>query len=144
MLPVSRTNSLLSPTWNGFNRLDTFFDRVLGEEGQAGQAWGGLPVAMWQDDDQVNIEIELPGVAENDVEVTVHNKMLFIRGERKPAEGRQYLYNGRTFGRFERIISLPEEVNSAEVQATLSNGVLHVALPKSPEAKPRKITVRTN
>ena len=59
--------------------------------------------------------------------------MLFIRGERKPEEGRRYLYNGRSYGRFERVITLPEAVNADEVQATLNDGVLR----DRPAQKPR-------
>jgi len=76
------------------------------------------------------------------VEVTVHNEMLYIRGERKREEGRQYLYNGRTDGRFERAITLPEPVKTDDVRATLTDGVLQVALPKSPEAKPKRIAIQ--
>jgi len=148
MLPVLRNNASWSQ-WSPFaggpvNRLDSFFDRVFGDEGSAwGQAWTGAAVAMWEDDDHVFIEADLPGVTERDVEFSVHNGMLFIRGERKPEEGRQFLYNGRTYGRFERVITLPEAVNTDDVQARLSDGVLHVALPKSPDAKPKRIALTT-
>ena len=74
--------------------------------------------------------------------MTVHNGMLFIRGERRPEEGRRYLYNGRSFGRFERVITLPEAVKTDDVQATLKDGILSITLPKSPEAKPKKITLQ--
>jgi HSP20 family protein len=145
MLPVLRDNPMWTPTWSGpINRLETLLDRFFGEDSPIGQAWGGLPVAMWQDDDHVDIEADLPGVAENDVDVTVQNGMLFIRGERKPEEGRQYLYNSRSYGRFERVITLPEAVNTDDVQARLNCGVLYIVLPKSPEAKPKKITLKTS
>jgi len=101
-----------------------------------------MPVAMWDDEDHFFIEAELPGVREEDVEVTVHNSMLFIRGERRPEEGRRYLYNGRSFGRFERVMTLPEAVKTDDVQATLKDGILFLSLPKSPEAKPKKIALQ--
>jgi len=147
MLPVLRDNSVMTPFAAGpVNRLDTFFDRFFGDAGvgNTGQAWSWAPVAMWQDDDHVFIEAELPGVAESDVDITVHNGMLFIRGERKPQEGRRYVYNGRFYGRFERAITLPDAVSTDDVQATLTNGVLSICLPKSPEAKPKKITLKTS
>jgi HSP20 family protein len=146
MLPVLRNHFVPSPFVGGpVNRLDSWFDRVFGEDGDfLNRTWSGAPVAMWEDDDRISIEAELPGVAEEDIEVTVHNGMLFIRGERKPEEGRRYLYNGRTYGRFERVVSLPEAVNTDDVQATLSNGVLRIDLPKSPEAKPKRITLKTD
>lgn len=96
------------------------------------------------DDDHVGIEFELPGVVDQDLDITVHNGMLFIRGERKPERGRRYLYNGRSYGRFERVITLPEAVNTDEVRATMTDGVLRIDLPKSPEARPRKIELKTS
>ncbi len=146
MFPVLRANSTSGPfVPSPINRLDSLFDRVFGEDGGfVSQAWARLPVAMWEDDEYVYIEAELPGLAENDVDVMVHNHTLFIRGERKPQEGRKYLYNSQWFGRFERAINLPEAVNADDVQATLTNGMLRIALPKTPESKPRKITLKTS
>jgi HSP20 family protein len=144
MFPVLRNNSGLAPVAAGpINRLDSLFDRVFGDDGAfLGQAWPGMPLAMWQDDDHFYVEVELPGVSDGDVEITVHNGMLSIRGERKPAEGRRYLYNARSYGRFERVITLPEAVQADDVQATLKDGILSLTLPKSPEAKPRKIALQ--
>jgi len=146
MLPVLRSN--LTPASffaNPINRLDSLFERVFGDDGGfLGQAWPTLPLAMWEDDDHLYIEAEMPGVSENDVEVTFHNGSLFIRGERRPEEGRRYLYNGQTFGRFERVVTLPEAVNTDAVEATLSNGMLCITLPKNPEAKPKKITLKSS
>jgi HSP20 family molecular chaperone IbpA len=146
MLPVLRNNSTLASVATGpVNRMDWLLDPVFGDDGVfMGQAWSGAPVAMWEDDDHVCIETELPGVADKDVDITVHNGMLFIRGERKPEDGRRYLYNGRSYGRFERVLTLPEAVNTDEVQATLRDGVLRIDLPKSPEAKPKRITLKTS
>jgi len=146
MLPILRNNATLAPVGTRpVNRLDSFFDQVFGDVANAtNQAWSFAPVAMWQDEDYLYIEAEMPGFSDNDIEVTVHNEMLFIRGERKPEEGRKYLYNGRSYGRFERTITLPEAVKTDGVQATLSNGVLQVALPKSPEAKPKRIAIKSN
>jgi len=124
------------------NRLDTLFDRML-DAGNAlpGRGWSGLPLAMWDDDDQIHIEAELPGLAESDVEVTIHNRTLYLRGERKAEEGRRYLINARAFGRFEQVLTLPEAVDSDKVQANMKDGILRIDLPKSPEAKPRKIAI---
>ena len=147
MLPVLRNNMPFAPVATGpINRLDSFFENIFGgnDAGFMGQAWSGAPVAMWEDDDHLHVEADLPGVAEKDLDITVHNGMLFIRGERKPEEGHRYFYNGRSFGRFERVISLPEAVNADEVQATLSDGVLRIDLPKSPEARPRRIALKTS
>jgi len=144
MFPALRNNSGLAPVAAGpINRIDSLFDRVFGDDGAfLGQAWSGMPLAMWQDDDHFYVEVELPGVSDQDLDITVHNGMLSIRGERKPEEGRRYLYNGRSYGRFERVITLPEAVQTDDVQATLKDGILSLTLPKSPEAKPKKITLQ--
>jgi len=146
MFPVLRNNLGPAPVATGpINRLDSVFDRVFGEDGGfLAQAWSGMPVAMWEDDDHLFIEAELPGVSDQDVDITIHNGMLSIRGERKPEEGRRYLYNGRSYGRFERVMTLPEAVQGDDVQATLKDGILSLTLPKSPEAKPKKITLRAS
>jgi HSP20 family protein len=149
MLPVLRNTIAGTTPWMApANRLERLFDRFFEDSffnfGVTPEWGAGVPVSLWQDEDHVYLEAELPGLTEQDVDVTVHNGMLFIRGERKPEEGRQDLYNGRAWGRFERVITLPEAVDADSVQAELTNGILRVALPKSPEAKPKKITLKTS
>jgi HSP20 family protein len=127
------------------NRLDRLFDGLLENKAVNFRPdWPEVPVSVWQDEEHVYVEADLPGVSEPDVELTIHKGMLFIRGERKAEEGRQYLYDGRSWGHFERVLTLPEKVQAEAVQAELSNGVLRVVLPKSPEAKPKKITLKTS
>jgi HSP20 family protein len=147
MLPAIRNNVTMTPWTAPMNRLEGLFDRLFDDTvfGFSPRVEGSaLPISLWQDEDHVYVEADLPGMTEQDVEVTVHKGVLYIRGERKVEEGRRYLYNGRTWGRFERAITLPDEVNTAEVQAELSDGVLRLTLPKSPETKPRKITLKSS
>lgn len=127
------------------NRMDAPFDRSFGADGEfLSRAWAGAPVALWEDEDSLHVEAERPGVTDQDVEITVHDGLLFIRGERTPAEGRNNLYNGRSYGRFERVVALPEAVRTDDVQARPTDGVLCLTLPKSPEAKPKKIALKTS
>lgn len=145
MLPAIRNNVAMTPWTPSVNRLEGLFDRLFDDRFFAVRPEGpALPISVWHDDDHVYVEADLPGLSDQDVEVTVHKDVLYIRGERKAEEGRNYLYNGRASGRFERSISLPEQVNSEAVQAELSQGVLRVTLPKSPETRPRKITLKTS
>jgi HSP20 family protein len=147
MLPAIRNNMTMTPWTTPMNRLEGLFDRLFDDAvfGFSPRVEGAaLPISLWHDEDAVYVEADLPGVSEQDVEVTVHKGVLFIRGERKGEEGRRYLYNGRAWGRFERAITLPDEVNTAEVQAELKDGVLRLALPKSPETKPRKIALKSS
>src|SRR5262249_7823594 len=99
MIPTLRVTHPFST----LNRLDSLFDRFLsgdGEAQRAGSVWRSLPLSLWQDDKAVYLEAELPGVAENEVDITVHEGVLSIKAERKDTEGRAYLHNGRAFGRF--------------------------------------------
>jgi HSP20 family protein len=149
MLPVLHTKSPLSLFGGStFNRLDTLFDRFFGDDfdvlGRQGLTWSHMPLAMWADDNHVYVEAELPGVEEKDLEVSVHGDVLSIKAERRPTEGRNYIYNGRIFGRFERAVALTEAVDTDQIEATLTNGVLHLSLPKKAEARTKKISVKTS
>jgi HSP20 family protein len=89
-------------------------------------------------DDEVVVSAELPGLDEKDVEVTLTDNVLLIRGEKKlerEEKERGYTYTERSYGSFERRIPLDVEVLSDKVSATFKNGVLTVRLPKSPEAQ---------
>lgn len=146
MQPVFRTFFPLSP-FNGptLSRVDSWFDRVLGEDGNGVRplSTGNFAVSVWGDENHLHVEAELPGVSEKDVEITVHDGVLTIRADRRPEEGLAYLYNNRAFGSFERAIVLPEAVDADKVEALMTNGVLRVDLPKHEAARPRKITLKT-
>jgi len=147
MVPANRNHITMTPWTAPINRLEGLFDRFFDDAvfGFGARAAGAVvPISLWHDEDHVYVEADVPGMTEQDVEVTVHKGVLCIRGERKPEEGRPYLYDGRTWGRFERAITLPDEVDAGAVQAELSQGVLRLTMPKSPETKPRKITLKTS
>ena len=89
-------------------------------------------------DDEVILSAELPGLDEKDIEVTLTDNVLTIRGEKKlekEEKERGYTYTERSYGSFERRIPLEVEVLSDKVSAAFKNGVLTVTLPKSPEAQ---------
>jgi len=144
MLPANRNNSDMAYRTAPINRLDRLFDSLFeGPTFGANPAGPGGLMSLWRDQDHFYVEADLPGVSERDIELTVHQDVLTIRGERKADENRRYLYDGRTWGRFERAITLPEKVQTDGVQAELKDGVLRVVLPVSPEAKPRTIALKT-
>ncbi len=143
MLPDLWNDPVLAPMTGGpINRLASIFDRALGDGSPFGEARGVVPMAMWEDEDHIHVEAELPGMADKDLDITVQGGMLVIRGERKPGPGRAHLDGGRCFARFERAITLPAAVTTDGVQAELKDGVLSLALPRAPEAKPRKIPLK--
>jgi HSP20 family protein len=84
----------------------------------------------------------LPGVRDKDLEVTVHNRVLTVKAQRREEESRRYAFNGRAFGTLERAVDLPDSVDSDQVEAKLANGILSVTLPKHPDARPTRIVVK--
>ena len=97
-----------------------------------------------EEGDTFYVRAELPGVKTESLDISVVEGRLVIRGERKiEPEGKQTNYHRkeREAGFFRRTIMLPAKVASDRVSATMKNGVLTIALPKSEEAKPRKIDV---
>jgi len=90
------------------------------------------------------VEAALPGVKPEDVEVTVENNVLTIKGEtRQEVDDKQRNFHRveRRFGSFQRTIGLPTTVKADAIQASLTNGVLRLEIPKAEEVKPRKISV---
>lgn len=126
--------------------MDELFDRFFGEGNGSSLVPGAwyAPVALWEDDEHLYLEVEVPGVFQDDLELTVHQGTLRISGERKaPEADRESWYNERRYGRFERVISLPEAVAADSIKAELHDGILHVTLTKKPEAQPKRIPVKS-
>jgi HSP20 family protein len=87
---------------------------------------------------------DLPGVAEKDLQVQLSDNRLSISGKReseKTEQNETYFASERSYGSFTRSFVLPEGIDSDKAHAQLKNGVLSVAVPKRPEAQPRKINV---
>jgi HSP20 family protein len=103
------------------------------------------PVDIFQNGDQeLVLKAELPDMAREDIDVTVENFVLTIKGEKKFAtdvKEEQYHHVERRYGNFSRSFSLPQTVDAGRVAAEYRNGVLTVRLPLREEAKPRQITV---
>jgi len=149
MLPAIYTSGpALAPTaGTPANRLSAIFDRFFHDDPFFGPlmtapAWSALPLSMWEDEQSVYVEVDAPGVTDKDIDVSVHDGDLIIRGERKSEEKRGG-YDTRTYGRFEQRVTLPAPVDADKVEAKLANGVLSVTFPKSEAAKPRKIAIKS-
>lgn len=100
-------------------------------------------------EDCYEIRVELPGVDEKDVEISLENNSLTIRGEKRSEreeKDESYYFSERRFGAFERAFRLPEDVREADIRATFRNGVLTLRLPKTEPKKPasRKIEIKPN
>ncbi len=131
-------------------RLQRTMDRLFGRLGvglaEAPElAVAYPPVNVWEDDDFVYAEAELPGLKLSDLEITVTaDRQLTIKGKREAAAPPKIEWHRqeRGFGSFERTIELPIPVDAGKVEARLENGVLIMKMAKSPAAKPRKIPVK--
>ena len=93
------------------------------------------------------VTAELPGLEQKDVELNLRDNALILSGEKRQEshdENGGRTYTERSFGRFERVIPLPEEVDADRVEANFKNGVLKVTLPKNPKAqeKARRIEIK--
>ena len=91
-----------------------------------------------EDDKAFHVTIELPGMDEKDVDITLSGRLLTIRGEKKQEEkeeDKDYYRRERTYGAFRRSIELPGEVDESKIEASFKKGVLRVELPKTKEAQ---------
>ena len=121
--------------------MEHFFGRFLNDTAENGGAVRGwrAAVAMWDEADKVFLEVELPGVKKDSIDLTIHNGLMRISGERKaPETERNYWVNERLYGAFDRAIALPEDVDPDSIDAQLTDGVLHIVLSKKPEAATEK------
>ncbi|NJN99424.1 MAG: Hsp20/alpha crystallin family protein [Anaerolineales bacterium] len=133
---------------------DDFFGRGFGLtpfEGGAMDHFGTFnpQVDVTENDKEVKITAELPGLSEQDVEVSLSNDVLTISGEKKHEKedkGDNYYRMERSYGSFQRTIPLPAEVQSDKVDASFKNGVLTITLPKSPQATQnrKKIAIKAS
>lgn len=142
-----------SDPFREFAHLQDRINRVFTDYGRAGAGDEGLmtsgawlpPVDIFQKGDhEIVLKAELPDMSREDIEITVDNGTLTIRGEKKFANDvkeEQFHRVERRYGVFSRSFSVPQTVDTAKVAAEYKNGVLTVRLPLREEAKPRQIRV---
>ena len=90
------------------------------------------------------LKADLPGVKEEEIDVSLNGNMLTISGKKEEEhkeEGEQYYAMERSYGAFSRSFTLPDGADGEHVTADLKNGVLTLQIPKRPEAQPKKITI---
>ena len=137
--------------WTPFNRLATLrdeFDRLFDfswPSRDTGLLGGWSPALdVYDDKDNLVVTLEVPGMKKEEIEISLHDGMLTVSGERKDereqTEG-QAFRSERYFGKFQRSLSLPTAVNANKVKASYKDGILTIHLPKAEEAKPKQISV---
>ena len=122
--------------------MSNWFNDVFDTSALQPAGYPGLNI--WEDNEVLYAEAELPGVPMEDIEVMVVGNELTIRGQRRSQSGENVNFHRRErgSGEFSRTVTLPFDIEQNRVEATLKNGILTVVMPKAEAAKPRKIQVR--
>jgi HSP20 family protein len=143
--------------WRPFRELEDVerrFDEIFSRPSLP-RLWRRLPVEeigwapaieVFEREDKFMVKAELPGMKEEDIDVSVVGDTLTIKGEKKAeteAKEENYYCCERSYGSFFRSIALPSTVDAKKIEASYEDGVLEVSLPKAAEVKPKKISVST-
>lgn len=155
LTPLRHRSDLLTTNdpFASFQReMNRLFDATMGGHVTQGNGNGARIVAPSMDvketDKTIEVETELPGVDEKDVQVVLDNDVLTIKGEKKAEREetkKDYYVSERSYGSFTRSLGLPAGIDAGKVNATFSKGVLKVVLPKPTgvESKVKKIEIKT-
>ena len=134
--------------WRPVNELDDMsrlFDEMWRRSFRPQSTGNWYPaVDVKENENEYKLVAELPGMAKDDVKISVTDNIVTIRGEKKAAHEEQnenWHQVERTYGAFERSFTLGTAVNATGVKARFENGILTVVLPKSEEARPREIRI---
>ena len=155
LTPFRDRTSLVRPEVNPFGSLQREIDRLFDEFTRgvpmfATQALMNIvpSVDVAETEKEIEITAELPGLEREDVEISLEDDMLTIRGEKKveaeqgDKKDRNHHLSERSYGVFYRVLQLPPGIDPSTVKATLSNGVLKVTIPKPARSQAKKIEVK--
>lgn len=129
-------------------RINRLFDDTMraspeGDEELMSGAWAPA-VDIHETDDGFMVTADLPGVKKEDIEIDLKDSTLTIKGEKKfeeKAPKENYIRIERSYGKFIRSFSLPNNIDSEKIKATFNNGTLELNIPKKEDAKPKQITI---
>jgi HSP20 family protein len=140
--------------WDPFREFSTLQDRMnrlfresYGPEGREESLTSSTfapPVDVYEDEHNVTLKIEVPGIDEKDIDVRVENNILTVHGERnfeKEEKEENFRRVERQYGSFTRTFTLPSTVEAEKILADYDKGILKIVLPKKAEAKPKQIKV---
>lgn len=128
------------------DELNRLFGSTFGELARPSDLFGMWtpPLDLYEGKDAFVVRAELPGMKKEDIEISLHDGVLSVSGERKSeshSEEAEVHRRERFVGRFQRSLDLPKPVKAQEVKAAYKDGILTITLPKTEEAKPRQIEV---
>lgn len=132
-----RWNALFSDPFEAVRR------EIASRPKSTANGFGSL--APWEDLGNYFVEMDVPGVALDDLNITFEKEHLLIEVSRKaPANARDGLYDERSYGTLRRSLRLTDEVDAESVEAILSDGVVQIKIAKKPEHQPRRIPIRAD
>jgi HSP20 family protein len=134
-----------APVFGLRREIDRLFEDTFGR-GDGGTAWTPA-VDIQENQNELRLDVELPGLNPDEVEITAENGVLTIRGEkqfeRKEGDESRYHVVERAYGNFIRSFQLPQGLDEDRIEATYNNGILSVHIPKSALPQPKKIQIKT-
>ena len=149
---ISRAWESLTEGWREVVRSSgalTHFVRVAKQKAGGTQEgspqWALLAGESWETAQSVIVQIEMPGMSKEDIDVSIYRGGLRIRGEKRSAgdhQGRLYHLMERAFGRFERTLSLPHNIDAAKAEVSYQDGVITVIVPKTVATPPTHLPVK--
>ena len=133
--------------WNRTNRFNRIFGSAFAPAQTRVEAcdcvWRPV-VDIYEEENGVTLKADLPGIDKNDISIDVKDGALTLSGERyveNETEEKNFYRRERTYGKFQRVFTLPEGVNADDIKADFKDGVLKVHIPKAEVEAPKKITI---
>lgn len=147
-LPVLRSNDVVG-RWNPFWEFESLYSQMgqlmnspFGQFNETVIGWSPL-ADLSETEDTYSIDIDLPGVNQEDIDIQLHGNLFTVSGELKQKERKGLLrHRTRRVGQFHYQVQLPDKVDGDKVEAELNDGVLSVTIPKSETSKPKRITIK--
>src|SRR6266478_2964177 len=134
----------LSTIQDRMNRMNRLFRESYSSEGPEEALTTtnfAPPVDIYEDEHNITLKLEVPGIDEKDIDVRIEGNTLTVHGERKIEKEENFRRIERQYGSFTRSFTLPSSVDPAQVSANYDKGVLRINLAKKAEAKPKQIKV---
>ncbi len=148
LVPLHNTGALTRPDFGLFGlhrEIDRLFNELIQGVGPNGGQSMVPKIDISDSGSAVEVSAEMPGLERKDVEISIEDDALTIRGEKKAEEGqkeRNIQVNERSYGVFMRVLQLPHGVDPSAIHATMSNGVLKITIPKPARPEPKKIEIK--
>ena len=149
-VPSSPRDEPMSPFLTLHREMNRLFDDVFsglggGVPGLATRGFGWPSVEMIETEQGLRVSAELPGLDEKDIELSIDDGLLTLRGEKRAeTTDKERGYTERSYGRFERVLALPFAVEEDKAEASFKNGVLSVTLPRSAKVLERGRRIAIN